>query len=149
MKAEGAGHWEAGGGTGGTSGAEVFTGSAGVEDAEPEAVLTADVKAGGMVLFIFRDSNSGLEGAGVVPALVVGLGSRLMTGMAELEALDRGAVRRLLRVVVVVELVEEDWLDVEAGRETLSGCGAGVSRTLWILLMAALFSSSRSWTVTL
>lgn len=77
-----------------------------MDDGDTVAVLAADVKAVGMLLFIFRDSNSGLEGADVVPALVVGLGSRLITGMPELGTLDRGAVRRLLRVVV--ELVEED-----------------------------------------
>lgn len=82
--------------------------------------------------------------------LLPGLGSRLMTGMAGLEeAVGRGAARRLLRVVVVVELAEEaGWVEVVAGGETdFSGSGAGVSRTFWILLMAAFFSSSRSFTV--
>lgn len=74
----------------------------------------------------------------------------MMTGMAGLEeAVGRGAARRLLRVVVVVELAEEaGWVEVVAGGETdFSGSGAGVSRTFWILLMAAFFSSSRSFTV--
>lgn len=76
-----------------------------MDDADTVGVLAADVKAVGTLLFIFRESNSGLGGADVVAALVVGLGSRLITGMPEVEALDRGAVRRLR---VVVELVDED-----------------------------------------
>lgn len=109
-----------------------------MDGADTGAALAADAT----LLFIFRDSNSGLDGADVVAALAVGLGSRLMTGTPEVEALDRGAVRRLLRVVV--EVVEEDSLEAEAGGATFTGGGAGVSRTFWILLMAALFSSSRS-----
>lgn len=117
-------------------------------DADTAVVLAADVELAGMMLFIFRASSSGLEAAGAVLTLLPGLGSRLMTGMAELEAVGRGAARRLLRVVVV-ELVEEaGWVEVVVGRETgSSGSGAGVSRTFWILLMAAFFSSSRSFTV--
>lgn len=108
--------------------------------------------AGVLLLFIFRASSSGLEAADAVLTLLPGLGSRLMTGMAELEAVGRGAARRLLRVVVVVggaEVVDKaGWVEVEAGGETdFSGSGAGVSRTFWILLMAALFSSSRSFAV--
>lgn len=121
--------------------------------ADTVVVLGADVElAGVLLLFIFRASSSGLEAADAVLTLLPGLGSRLMTGMAELEAVGRGAARRLLRVVVVVggaEVVDKaGWVEVEAGGETdFSGSGAGVSRTFWILLMAALFSSSRSFAV--
>lgn len=73
----------------------------------PVIVLAADVELAGMLLFIFRASSSGLEAAGAVLAPLLGLGSRLMTGMAELEVMGRGAAKRLLRVVVVVRLVEE------------------------------------------
>ncbi len=92
----------------------------------PVVVLAADVELAGVPLFIFRASSSGLEAAGAVLTLLPGLGSRLMTGIAELEAVDRGAARRLLRVVVVVELVEEaGWVEVMAGGETdFSGSGA-------------------------
>lgn len=116
-------------------------------DADTVTVLAADVELAGTLIFIFRASSSGLEAAGAVLTLLPGLGSRLMTGMAELETVCRGAARRLLRVVV--ELVEEaGWVEVMAGGETnFSGSGAGVSRTFWILLMAAFFSSSRSFTV--
>lgn len=115
-------------------------------------MLAADVElAGLLLLFIFRASSSGLGAADAVLTLLPGLGSRLMTGMAELEAVGRGAARRLLRVVVVggAEVVDKaGWVEVEAGGETdFSGSGAGVSRTFWILLMAALFSSSRSFAV--
>lgn len=65
----------------------------------PVVVLAADVALDGILIFIFRASSSGLEVAGVVLALLIGLGSRLMTGMAELEAVGRGAASRLLRVV--------------------------------------------------
>lgn len=121
--------------------------------ADTVVVLGADVElAGVLLLFIFRASSSGLEAADAVLTLLPGLGSRLMTGMAELDAVGRGAARRLLRVVVVVggaEVVDKaGWVEVEAGGETdFSGSGAGVSRTFWILLMAALFSSSRSFAV--
>lgn len=73
----------------------------------PVVVLAADVELAGMLLFIFRASSSGLEAASAVLALLLGLGSRLMTGIAELEVMGRGAAKRLLRVVVVVRLVEE------------------------------------------
>lgn len=73
----------------------------------PVIVLAADVELAGMLLLIFRASSSGLEAAGAVLAPLLGLGSRLMTGMAELEVMGRGAAKRLLRVVVVVRLVEE------------------------------------------
>lgn len=89
----------------------------------PVVVLAADVELAGVLLFIFRASSSGLEAAG---AVLPGLGSRLMTGITELETVGRGAARRLLRVVVVVELVEEaGWVEVVAGGETdFSGSGA-------------------------
>lgn len=118
-------------------------------DADTVAVLAAGVELAGVTVFIFRASSSGLEAAGAVLTLLPGLGSRLMTGMAALEAVGKGAARRLLRVVVVVELVEEaGWVEVVAGGDAdFSGSGAGVSRTFWILLMAAFFSSSRSFTV--
>lgn len=78
------------------------------------------------MLFIFRASSSGLEAAGAVLAPLPGLGSRLMTGMADLEVVGRGAARRLLRVVVVVELVEErGWEEAVAdGEADFSGSGA-------------------------
>lgn len=89
-------------------------------------VLAADVELAGEAAFIFRASRSGLEAAGAaLPTLLPlpGLGSRLMTGMAELEAVGRGAARRLLRVVVVVEMVEEaGWVEVVAGGETGFSC---------------------------
>lgn len=69
----------------------------------PVIVLAAGVELAGVVVFIFRASSSGFEAAGAVLTLLPGLGSRLMTGMAELEDVGRGAARRLLRVVVVVE----------------------------------------------
>lgn len=80
-----------------------------------------------MLLFIFRASSSGLEAADAALTMLPGLGSRLMTGMAELEAMGRGAARRLLRVVVVgAEVVDKaGWVEVEAGGETdFSGSGA-------------------------
>lgn len=67
-------------------------------------VDAAHVALEGILIFIFRASSSGFGAAGVVLTLLPGLGSRLMTGMAELEAVGRGAARRLLRVVVLVEL---------------------------------------------
>lgn len=120
-------------------------------DADAGAVLAAGVELAGVTVFIFRASSSGLEAAVAVPTLLAGLGSRLMTGMGALEAVVRGAARRLLRVVVEVEeLVEEEagWEEVETGGdEDFSGSGAGVSKTFWILLIPAFFSSSRSFTV--
>lgn len=123
-------------------------GCTGVVDSDTVVVLAADVELAGVLIFIFRASNSGLETAGALLTLLLGLGSRLMTGMAGLGAVGRGAARRLLRVVVL-ELVEEaGWVEVVAGGDTdFSGSGAGVSRTFWILLRAAFFSSSRSFTV--
>ncbi len=96
----------------------------------PVVVLAADVEQIEMLLLIFSASCSGLEAAGAVLTLMTGLGSRLMTGMAELEAVGRGAARgaarRELRVVVEAELAEEGgWVEVEAGGETdFSGSGA-------------------------
>lgn len=118
-----------------------------VVDADTVIVLAAEVELGGTLLFIFRASSRGFEAAVAVLAPLPGLGSRLITGMAALETVGRGAAKRLLRVVV--ELVEEvGWVEVVAGGEAdFSGSGAGVSRTFWILLMAAFFSSSRSFTV--
>lgn len=46
------------------------------------------------LVFIFRVSR---REVGAV--LLLGLGSRLITGAAELDAVGRGAVRRLIRVV--------------------------------------------------
>lgn len=91
----------------------------------PVVVLAADVELTGMLLFIFRASKSGLEAACAVLTLLPGAGSRLMTGITVLEVLGRGAARRLLRVVVAVELVEErSWEEVMAGGETdFSGSG--------------------------
>lgn len=116
-------------------------------DDDTVLMFAAGVELAGVLLFIFRASSSGLEAAGAVLTLLTGLGSRLMTGMAELEAVGRGAAKRLLRVVV--ELLEEaGWVEVTAGGVgDSSGSGAGISRTFWILLMAAFFSSSRSFTV--
>lgn len=117
-------------------------------DVDTVAAAAAGVELAETLLFIFRASSSGLEAAGTVLTLVLGLGSRLMTGMVELEVdVGRGAARRLLRVGV--EVVEAGgWVDAVAGGGTVfSGSGAGVSRTFWILLMAAFFSSSRSFAV--
>lgn len=87
--------------------------------------MAADVELAGVLLFIFRASSSGLEAAGAPPPLP-GLGSRLMTGMAEMEAVGRGAARRLLRVVVVEELEKGvGWEEVvAAGEADFSGSGA-------------------------
>lgn len=52
------------------------------------------------LLFIFSASSSGLEVVDGTTVALLGLGSRLMTGMVELDAVGRGAARRLLRVVV-------------------------------------------------
>lgn len=89
----------------------------------PVVVFATDVELAGMLLFIFSASSSGLEAAGAVLTLPPGLGSRLMTGMAEVEAVGRGAARRLLRVVVLVE--EGSWMEVVAGGDTdFTGSGA-------------------------
>lgn len=89
-------------------------------------VLAADVELAGVLLFIFRASSSGLEAAGAPLPPLPGLGSRLMTGMAEMEAVGRGAARRLLRVVVVEELEKGvGWEEVvAAGEADFSGSGA-------------------------
>lgn len=93
--------------------------------AVPVVVLAAGGELAG-TLFIFRASSRGLEAAGAVLALLLGLGSRLMTGIPALELLGRGAAKRLLRVVVAGELVEEGgWEEAVAGGETdFSGSGA-------------------------
>lgn len=80
-------------------------GCTGVVDADTVIVLAAEVELAGKLLFIFRASNRGFEAVVAVLALLPGLGSRLITGMAALETVGRGAAKRLLRVVV--ELVEE------------------------------------------
>lgn len=109
-------------------------------DADTAVVLAAGVVLEGMMLFIFRASSRGLEAAGAELMLLTGLGSRLITGMVELEEVGRGAARRLLRVVVLAELVEEEgsWVEVAVavvvvavagGGADFSGSGAGVSRT--------------------
>lgn len=121
-------------------------GCTGVVDADTVVVLAAELELAGMLIFIFRASSSGLEDAGAMPTLLPGLGSRLMTGMAGVDTVGRGAARRLLRVVVLVE--KASGVAVVAGGETaFSGSGTGISRTFWILLSAAFFSSSRSFTV--
>lgn len=125
-------------------------GCAGVVDTDTELALVADVGEG--ALAFFKASSSGLGAAGTVPALLTGLGSRLMTGVAELDV-GKGAARRLLKVVVEVVAVEPaegaGRVEVVAEGETVfSGSGAGVSRTFCILLIPAFFSSSRSLTVT-
>lgn len=96
-------------------------------------MLTVDVELTGELLFIFRASSSVLEAAGAVPTLVAGLGSRLMTGMAAVEAVGNGAVRRLLRMVVVVELEEEERWERAVSGEGFSGSGAEIlnKTTFW------------------
>lgn len=71
----------------------------------PVVALAAEVVSAGALVFILRVSSSELVTAGAVVTLLPRLGSRLITGTAELDAVGRGAVRRLIRVVVV-ELVE-------------------------------------------
>lgn len=110
-------------------------------------MVATDVELAEGLLFIFRASSSGLEAGGSVLTLVAGLESTLMTGMAGLEVVCRGAPSRLLRVVVELT-VKDSWEEVVAGEETgFSGSGAGSSRNFWILLKAAFFSWSRSFTV--
>lgn len=92
----------------------------------PVAVLTVDVELRGEPLFIFSTSSNEVEAAGAVPTLGAGLGSRLMTGMAAVEAVGSGAVRRLLRMVVVVELEEEERWESAGSGEGFSGSGAGM-----------------------
>lgn len=86
----------------------------------PAAALTVEAELMGEPLFIFRASSSGVEAAGAGTTLAAGPGSRLMTGMAGEQLVGNGAVRRLLRVVVEVELevVEED-------EESWGGAGSG------------------------
>lgn len=93
----------------------------------PVAGLAADVELAGILLCIFSASSSGLEAAGTLLTLLTGLWSRLMTGMVELEVVIGGAARRLLRVVVVAELVEDGgWVEAGTGRGTdFAGSGAG------------------------
>lgn len=69
--------------------------------------LAADMELAGIFVFIFRASRSGLEVLEAVLTPLTGLESRLITRVAELDGVGKGAARRLLRVVVVVELVEE------------------------------------------
>lgn len=89
-------------------------------------MLTVDVELIGELLFIFRASSSGVEAAGAVPTLVAGLGSRLMTGMVAVEVVGNGAVRRLLRMVVVVELEDEERWERAGSGEGFSGSGAEI-----------------------
>lgn len=128
----------------------------GAVDADAVVAMAAEL-AGGVLIFILRASSSGL-GAADEALPLAGLGSRLMTGMEEVEVLGRGAARRLLRVVEEEMAVEVEAAAVEEGAATsvdvvagggtdFSGSGTGVSRTFWILLMPAFFSSSRSFTV--
>lgn len=49
---------------------------------------------------LFSASSSGLEAVDGATVALLGLGSRLMTGMVELDVVGRGAARRLLSVVV-------------------------------------------------
>lgn len=64
-------------------------------------VAAAGVELTGTLLFIFSASSSGLEAADGATGALLGLGSRLMTGMVELlDVVGRGAARRLLRGVV-------------------------------------------------
>lgn len=63
-------------------------------------VAAAGVELTGTLVFIFSASSSGLEAADGATVALLGLGSKLMTGMVELDVVGRGAARRLLRVVV-------------------------------------------------
>lgn len=91
----------------------------------PVVELTVDGELIGVLLFIFRTSSSGLEAAVDVVTLLTGLGFRLMTGMAAAEVVGNGAASRLLRMVVVVELVEGHWeRAVSDGETDFSGSGA-------------------------
>lgn len=81
-------------------------------------------------LAFFKASSSGLGAAGTVPALLTGLGSRLMTGVAELDV-GKGAARRLLKVVVEVVAVAVEPAEgvgrvevVAEGETVFSGSGA-------------------------
>lgn len=98
-------------------------------------MLTVEVELIGELLFIFGGSSGGVEAARAVPTLVAGRGSRLMTGMAAVEAGGNGAVRRLLRRVVVVELEEERWERAASGGD-FSGSGAEI------------FNNNHTWVTT-
>lgn len=63
-------------------------------------VEVAGVELTEPLLFIFSASSSGLEAVDGAMVALLGLGSRLMTGMVELGVVGKGAARRLLRVVV-------------------------------------------------
>lgn len=86
-----------------------------------------ELTGAGLLLF-FRASSNGLGAAGAEVTLLLGLGSRLMTGMEELEAMGRGAARRLLRVVVLVELVEEAGLVEVVGVGVMDFSGSGAKK---------------------
>lgn len=91
----------------------------------PVIVRAADVELAGTMVFIFRASRSGLEAAGAVLTLMLGIGSKLITGMAELDTVGRGAARRLLRVGVGVVVDAAGWVDMAAGGVMgFSGSGA-------------------------
>lgn len=97
-----------------------------------EMAAGVELTGAGLLLF-FRASSNGLGATAAGVTLLLGPGSKLITGMEELELTDRGAVWRLLRVVVVVlvDVVEEaGWVEVVGvGVADFSGSGAGVSRT--------------------
>lgn len=93
----------------------------------PVVVLTAGVALTGTLLFIFKASSSGFEAADAVTAPLLGLGSRLMTGMAEVDAVGRGAARRLLRVVVEA-LVEGGGLEAAMSGEETAFSDSGPDR---------------------
>lgn len=89
--------------------------------------LNADVEVAAVLIFIFRASRSGFGDAAAAAAVVdvltllLGLGSRLMTGMVVVvDDVGKGAARRLLRVGVVVEIVEEG-AGVEVGIVAAAG----------------------------
>lgn len=92
-------------------------------------------------LAFFKASSSGLGAAGTVPALLTGLGSRLMTGVAELDV-GKGAARRLLKVVVEVVAVEPaegaGRVEVVAEGETVFS-GSGAKRKKRVTDMLGLF----------
>lgn len=91
-------------------------------------VLNGDADVAVVFIFIFRASKSGFEDAAAVDVLMLllGLGSRLMTGMVVVDVLGKGAARRLLRVGVMEGIVEEG-AGVEVGilaAADFSGSGA-------------------------
>lgn len=63
-------------------------------------VEVAEVALTDTLLFIFSTSSSGFEALDGAIVALLGLGSRLMTGIVALDVVGRGAARRLLRVVV-------------------------------------------------